>query len=167
MIAFLILLAALLQAQATTGKPSVELHIIKPDTLTQVTAFVHKGKITEAFQCGDDQRFTFDDSTDGIWTCKYFSQGILGDSIRISIQTTGVPYPLFDGLLTLPKIDHPKFGFLIKQSQGQWLANRTSVHQNQSVDNLMVTNQELIITFWSIIVLNIVGLMLWFSKKID
>ena len=36
MIAFLILLAALLQAQATTGKPSVELHIIKPDTLTQL-----------------------------------------------------------------------------------------------------------------------------------
>ena len=167
MIAFLLLLTAFLQAQATNGKPSVELHIIKPDTLTQITAFVHKGRTKEGFQCGDDQRFTFDDSTDGIWTCKYFSQGILGDSIRISIQSSGIPYPLFDGLLTLPKTDHPQFGFLIKQSQGQWIANRTSVHQNHSVDNLMVTNQEWIITIWSIIILNIVGLMLWFSKKID
>ena len=167
MVAFLIFLATLLQAQATNGKPSVELHIIKPDEITEITASVHKGRIKESFQCGDDQKLSFDDSTDGIWTCKYFSQGILGDSIRISIHAAGITHPIFDGLLTLPKIDHPQFGFLIKQSKGQWMAKRTSVHQNQSVDNLMVTNQELIITIWSIIILNIVGLMLWFSKKID
>ena len=165
MTAVLILLTTLCHAQPVNEKQSITLHILKPEGLTQVSASLHNGRATKPFECGDDQKLDFDGGTDGIWTCKYIPTGVLGDTVKLTIETVDVPYPLFDGLLTLPKTQHSKFGFLIKQSKGQWIGKRTSLHENHSVNNLMVTNQEWLIAIWSIVIVNIVGLMLWFSRK--
>ena len=165
MIANLIFLASLCDAQPVSEKPSITLHILKPEGLSELGATLHNGRANRPFECGDDQKLDFDGGTDGIWTCKYIPTGVLGDTIHLTIGSESVPYPIFEGVLTLPKTQHSEFGFLIKQSSGQWLGKRTSIHQNQSVNNLMVTDQEWIVAIWSVLVLNIVGIMLWFSRK--
>ena len=167
MTVILIFLSVLCHAQPVNEKPSITLHILKPDGLTHIGAFLHNGRAAKPFECGDDQKVDFDGGTDGVWTCKYIPTGVLGDTVRLSIVSEDIPYSLFDGLLTLPKSQHSKFGFLIKQSKGQWIGTRTSLHENHAVNNLMVTTQEWIVSVWSIIIVNIVGLMLWFSRKIN
>ena len=166
MIQLYILLIGLCFGAPTTGaKPTVTVHILKPKGLTSVNAYVHKGRSKRTMTCGDGQNIEFDNEEDGIWTCKYIAEGSIGDTIHLTIESEGLSYPVFEGVLSVSKTRQTSFDFLLQQQANKWVAKRTSLHRNHFVDNLMVTDRELIIGLWSLLIVNTIGWMLWISRR--
>jgi len=128
-----------------------------------IEASIGKGHNLVPMQCGDGQQYAFDGEEDGIWTCKY--TGNLGQTERIQIKSSKLDKVLFDGLLKLQNTTDASMDFQIQRSGDTWTAKRTSLHKNNFVNNLMVTNREWVIAVWSFIIINIVGWMLWISRQ--
>lgn len=149
----------------TDAKPSVRVHILKPKDISSISAYVHKGPSRRSMTCGDGHNVEFDDNEDGIWTCQYIPEGSLGDTIHLTIEASNVSSPIFEGVLSLSKTRQTSFDFLVTQQSNTWIAKRTSLHRNHIVNNLMVTNRELIIGIWSLSIINIIGWMLWISRR--
>ena len=144
-------------------RPELSLKILLPQELLNIEAKIRKGHSWIPMRCGDGQQFAFDGEEDNIWTCQYF--GPLGETERIAIESSQVSTTLFDGLISIPNKSSTELGFLIKRVDNQWRALRTSIHQNTFVNNLMVTDREWVIALWSVLVVQLIGIMLWFSRK--
>ena len=114
-------------------------------------------------QCGDGQEHDFDGAEDNIWTCQYL--GTIGENERIYIGTSQSSVPLFDGLLSIPNTSHTEIGFHVQRVNNKWTARRTALHQNNFVNNLMVTDREWIIALWSILIVHLMGIAIWLSRK--
>ena len=151
-------------ASANFGdRPILTLKILKPNNLNDVGAKIRKGHSWIPMQCGDGQQYAFDGVEDNIWTCQYI--GPIGESERLYIGSSQVSQPLFDGLLSIPNTSSIEIGFQVKQVNNKWTARRTALHQNNFVNNLMVTDREWIIALWSILIVHFMGISIWISRK--
>lgn len=144
-------------------KASLTLEILLSNDFQDVQAEIRKGHSWIPLQCGDGQQFEFDGEEDGILTCQY--KGPVGDTERLQIVSSKSPTPLFTGLLSIPKTKDARLAFQIKRLGSQWVCKRIALHRNHFVQDLMVTSREWIIAVWSILILNLIGWMLWISKR--
>ncbi len=150
-------------ASAENSKSVLLLKIHHHESLGSIQASVVKGQNTTTLQCADSPDFAWDGETDDIWTCLF--EGPINSPERIRIQSPMLSYPLFDGLLTLPNTKQVTLTFQTRKIGSQWKADRIALHSPNQVNGVMVSSREWLIAIWAIIVLNILGLIIWFNQR--
>ena len=149
------------EASPTSG---FRIHVLTQDSAQIVSATIIRGQRRLPLNCGDGQEFQFDGERDGIWTCEFKDGWKSPEYLEIALKDTN--QTVFEGLVSMTNgKSTPSMAFQVRKKGSKWTATRIALHRNVHIENLMVTSREWVIGLWGLFVINILGWLLWFTKK--